>query len=100
MQWRAMRRHWLAASAAGRAAFIGSRSVNTNSRTRAARTDRSMTVGCGRAETALNTNLAFGSSDAAHTVTVDSTAWAPHIPTRQNKETNGIVRFILTSLSR
>ncbi len=74
-----IRKHSLAASGCrSRALTIISRSVNTNSRTRASSTDRRARSGCGFATTASNTTSAFGCSVAAQELAaVWSRAYAP-----------------------
>jgi hypothetical protein len=68
VQFRAILKHSLAASAAGRAAEIINLSMNTNSRTRASRIARRVNPRSGLEFTASKTRRACGCSNAAHTL--------------------------------
>jgi hypothetical protein len=94
VQLREIRKHSLAASAAGRALPSISRSVNTNSRTRASNTDRNASCGCGFATTASNTIRARGCNDAAHEFAAVRSACAPCAAHRLNNAIQAIVCFI------
>ena len=97
---RAILKHWLAASAAGRAAPIISRSVNTSSRTRASIADLSVDPDSGPAMTASKTRRACGWSDAAHILAAALSAYAPCADKRQSNAVHAIVCFIWGSRRR
>jgi hypothetical protein len=77
VQFRANLKHSLAASAAGRAAFLINLSMKTSSRTRASSNTLNGNHCSGPVVTASKTKRARGCSDAAHSFAVRLPAYAP-----------------------
>ncbi len=99
VQFRPIRRHSLAASAAGRAPSIVSRSMNTSSLTLASSTVLSRRFGWGAWLTALKTSFACGCRPAAHLLAATSLACAESAATRQSNMMIGSAVFMTTILS-